>query len=224
MPTIAIWEVLPTWVNFMIIVMTSFFTLVDPLGNITIFHAYTREFPQKTCNIIARKSCLIACCLTLIFAFLGDYLFDLFGLTFDGLKVAGGIIFFLIGYDMLNTRLSNAKSPTTMLNTGRAEELAVSPLAIPLLCGPGVLINTILLMGEAADNVSHKVAFVGGILVIFLLTWICFMKANKIIQLIGKSGSKIILSLMGLFMMILAVQYFFEGLTPILREIFKINT
>lgn len=225
MSTSTIWEILPPWASFMIIVMTSFFALVDPLGNITIFHAYTQDLPQKVSNYIARRSCFIACALTIFFAFLGDYVFDLFGLTLNGLKIAGGIIFFLIGYDMLRAKISSikvAKNPSK-IDKEKADELAISPLAIPLLCGPGVIVNTIILMGEAGNSLSHKIAFVSGVCIIFIFTFFCFLKTNSVVRLIGKSGSKVILSLMGLFMMILAVQYFFEGLTPVLRDIFKLT-
>ena len=184
----------------------------------------TQDALLKVQRRIAYKSCFFAGMLTLFFGFLGEGLFELFHITVDGLKAAGGVIFFSMGYDMLGARVARIKISKEMKESEleEADDIAITPIAIPL-CGPGAITSAILLMSETDDSLGKKVGFCLGVIAIFAMTLFCFLGAEKIVGVIGKNGNKVVLRLMGLLLMILAVESFFGGLTPILREIFKIT-
>jgi multiple antibiotic resistance protein len=214
---------LPIWFSFTLFTFSSFFPIVDPIGNVPIFVTLTQNMPKSALLHIAKKSVLLSIFLSLLFGFLGDKIFDFFHLTVDGLKIVGGIIFFLMGFDMLNARISQIKisSHFTPAEKEHADDIATSPIAIPMLCGPGVLTNCIIIMNEASSY-EKKIGFTLGIFLVFGLTFLCFAFSREVLKFLGKNGNRVILRLMGLFLMILAVDYFFSGLTPIIQKMLKL--
>ncbi len=209
--------------SFAGLTFTSFFPMVDPLGNIPIFTNLTEDIPEKTVRRLAKRSCLFALAMSLFFGFLGEHIFEMFGLTLDGLKVVGGVIFFIMGYEMLSAnfpRSTVSDHPDRKLN---ADEIAITPLAMPLLCGPGVITNSIIFMSRTGDSIQLKFGYLLGMSALFFFTTACFLSAKRLMSFMGPSGSRLILRLMGLFLMIIAVDSFFNGLTPIIRNILKIS-
>ena len=205
--------------TFAVVTFTGFLPMVDPLGNMPIFATMTGGLPEKSRRQVALKACSVALATILLFAFFGDDLFELFGITINGLKVVGGIIFFMMGYDMLQARLSRTKvsNPPTPEERDELEDIAVTPLAIPLLCGPGAMTYAVLRMGEV-DGPHQLAAFLGGATAVMLLTLGSMLGATRIAAIMGPSLSKVTLRLMGLLLMVMAVENFFGGLTPIVRS------
>ncbi len=213
---------LPTWLSFGLLTFSTFFPIVNPLGNTTIFHTLTEKMTRNDMLYTAKISCLVACLLSIFFAFMGDYIFDLFHLTVNGLKIVGGIIFFITGYDMLRANMNQySQSKDKKSSKDLAREVAVTPMGIPFLFGPGTLTNSIIIMNDAGESWLLKFGFLLGIAAIFLLTFLCFIGSHTLLKILGPSGNRVILSIMGLFIMILAVQYFFEGLTPIVKNMIQ---
>ena len=211
---------LPVWLTYCFATFAAFFPIIDPIGIIPLFNALTDKVSLELCKRIAFRSCVLATFLTLFFGFMGDIIFDIFQITLDALKIVGGIIFFFMGYDMLNARISSLKltDKTDPIQSDTADDIAITPLAIPLLCGPGALTCSIIMMEEADGSFAKKIGFVLGVCIIFFFTFICFLLSKKVGKLLGHNGSKVILRIMGLFLMVLSVNYFFDGLKPIIRE------
>ena len=209
----------PAWISFALLTFTTFFPIVNPLGNTTIFHSLTEKMTRSDVIYTAKLSCFVACLLVVFFGFLGDFIFDLFSLTINGLKIVGGIIFFITGYDMLRANITKySQGQGDIQGKDMAREIAVTPLGIPFLFGPGTLTNSIIIMNDAGDSWALKCGFLLGVGGIFFLTFICFIGSHSILKILGASGNRVVLSIMGLFIMILAVQYFFDGLTPVVRN------
>ena len=213
-----------TMVVFFIASFVALFPMLDPFGNMPIFAGLTEGIPNSLSRRVAVRAHLIALSGILFFAFFGQELFSLFGITIHGLRVVGGIIFFVMGYDMLQARLARTKVSDTPTNTQMMsiDDMAVTPLGIPLICGPGAMTGAMLQMAKA-QSVVEQMLFVGAALTSVGISLALFIGSKPVLNLIGPSGSKVLLRLMGLILMIMAVESFFAGLKPIIQDILQIT-
>lgn len=199
--------------------LTSFFTLMNPIGTMPVFLSMTSELSKRERRATAMKAVLTAAFALILFAFLGKYLFDFFGISVAGLKVVGGILFFIIGYDMLNARISRLKL-TKKEATQYADDISITPLGIPMIAGPGAITNAIVLMGDS-QNLTSKFLVILSIVIVLLIVWMVLVGAVGITKFMGERGNKIMMKLMGLIVMVIAVEFFFSGLTPYIQAIIK---
>jgi len=197
---------------------TSLFTILNPLGIMPIFMTMTSNLSDKERSRTARKSVFIAFIILLAFTFSGQILFNFFGISVDSFRIVGGIIFFLVGFDMLQARLGKTKITPEEVDS-YVNDISVTPLAIPMITGPGAITNSIVLMQDA-DTFEKKAILVGIITVIFILIYVILSSSTKIIKVLGETGNKVLMRLMGLIVMVIAVEFFFAGLKPILQDIF----
>lgn len=208
------------WLEFSLFCFTSLFTMVNPLGVIPVYTAITHDMPPTTAQKIASKASLTAVLTLVVFALGGRFIFQFFSISVDSLKIVGGVIFFLMGYEMLQARLSRLNhkenSPQSLSEFG--QDIAITPLAIPMICGPGAITTAMLLM-----NATHSV---GDQLIVFLmigllgmLTFVFLVSGKRIVALLGRNGNEILMRLMGLIVMVIAVEFFFAGLKGILSTI-----
>ncbi len=167
----------------------------------------------------AKKAVIVSFVALIVFAFSGQLLFRFFGISVDSFRVVGGIIFFMMGWDMLQARLVKVKHDENDIKE-YVNDISVTPLAIPMICGPGAITNSIVLM-EDANSALKKIILFAAILLVHLLTFFILFSSTKIIKLIGETGNKIMMRLMGLIVMVIAVEFFFSGMKPILQGIFK---
>lgn len=209
--------------TFALVTLTSFIPMVDPFGNMPIFASMTEGMPSRSARRIALKACLIATAAIMVFALFGEQLFELFGITLNGLRIVGGIVFFIMGYDMLQAHVARTKvsEPPTPDELDAMDDIAVTPLAIPLLCGPGAMTLAVLRMGKATGTAQH-LGFVLGVVGIMVVTFAVLVGAKRIASALGPSVSRVLLRIMGLLLMVMAVESFFGGLTPIVREMLQI--
>jgi multiple antibiotic resistance protein len=191
---------------------TSFFTLMNPIGTMPVFLTMTSDLSKKERRATAVKAVLTAGFVLILFAILGEYLFNFFGISVAGLKVVGGVLFFFIGYDMLNARLSRIKM-TEEEAEKYADDISITPLGIPMIAGPGAITTAIVLMGEANDYTTKAMVIIS-IIMVLIVVLLVFLGAVGITKFIGEKGNKIMMKLMGLIVMVIAVEFFFSGITP----------
>lgn len=208
--------------EYTLIVFTSFISLINPLSTSPVFLGLTQDLPARERRTIAIRAVLIAFGTLVLFALMGQMIFRWFSITVDSLRVVGGVIFFLMGYDMLQARLVRVKAEDPAELTAQAKDITVTPLAIPLICGPGAITNAIVLWADARTPV-HMVAFFLGLTGVMTLVVLAFLSASRILPKLGETGNKVLLRLMGLIVMVIAVEFFISGLTPIVRRILKIG-
>jgi len=206
--------------TFGLLAVTSFFTLINPLGVMPIFMTITGDLNAEQRKKTARKATIVSFFTLVAFAFSGQLLFQFFGISVNSLKIVGGVIFFIMGQDMLQARLSKIKVSDNEI-TEYVNDVSITPLAIPMICGPGAITNGIVLM-EEAGSLESKIILVGAILLTCLLTYIILWSSTRIINFLGDTGNKILMRLMGLIVMVIAVEFFFSGLRPIVQEMLKI--
>jgi len=205
---------------FGLLAFTSFFSIINPIGVIPVFTGLTSEMTSKETEKTARTATFIAFLITLLFAFMGELIFKLFGISVNSFKVVGGIVFFMMGYDMLQARLTRTKMNQQSMDEF-SKDIAITPLGIPMLCGPGAIANSLVLM-ESAKSLLEKLVLISTIFLIYLLSYIALISGKSIMKVLGNSGNKVVLRLMGLIVMVIAVEFLFSGLKPILQDIFQV--
>lgn len=144
---------------FALLCFTSFFTLTNPLGTMPVFLTMTNGMNDHERKAIVRRATIVSFITLMVFTFSGQFLFKFFGISSNGFRIAGGFIIFKIGFDMLQARYSNAKLKEEEVKT-YADDISITPLAIPMLCGPGAIANAIMLMDDAS-TLSLKGTLIG---------------------------------------------------------------
>lgn len=205
--------------SFFLLCFTSFITLMNPLGIMPVFLTMTGQLEQKQRTKTALKAVIVAFLSLVVFAFSGQVLFNFFGISVNSFRVVGGIIFFMMGYDMLQARLTKIKVNKSEISE-YVDDISVTPLAIPMICGPGAITNAIVLM-EDAVHLESKAIMIGTMLLICVIIFLVLWGATQITKLLGTTGNKILMRLMGLIVMVIAVEFFFSGLKPILIDILR---
>ncbi|MBT8316920.1 MAG: NAAT family transporter [Lutibacter sp.] len=201
--------------TFALLVFTSFFTIINPLGTMPIFMTMTASLSEERRKQTAKKATLVAFFTILAFAFSGQILFNFFGISVNSFRIVGGVIFFTMGWDMLQARLGSFKHTDDENKIDAyVEDISITPLAIPMICGPGAITNAIILM-EDAGEIKQKIVLIVVIAVMLLLTYLILVGASKITEKLGSTGNKVMMRLMGLIVMVIAVEFFFSGLKPI---------
>jgi multiple antibiotic resistance protein len=170
-------------------------------------------------NKTAKKASIVSFITILIFAFSGQLLFKFFDISVNSFKIVGGVIFFIMGMDMLQARLGQVKIKDSEIKS-YMNDISITPLAIPMICGPGALTNAIVLM-EQATSVDKKIILISSIFIVMLLTYLILLGSSKIIKFLGVTGNNVLMRLMGLIVMVIAVEFFFSGLKPIILEMMK---
>jgi multiple antibiotic resistance protein len=207
--------------SFALLCFTSFLTLVNPLGLMPVFIGMTTGLEAAERAIIARKALIAAFIAMVLFAFSGKFIFDFFSISINGLRIVGGFIFFNMGYEMLQAKNSKVKVTQSEVDNAEDEDdISITPLAIPMICGPGVITNSIVLM-EDAGTIPFKITLVVVMLLICLLTFVILLSSGRILKILGSTGNKVLMRLMGLIIMIIAVEFFASGFGPILQNILR---
>ncbi len=206
-------------IAFGVLSFTSFFTLINPFGTMPIFMTMTSELDEQQRTRTAKKASIVSFVTIVIFAFSGQLLFNFFGISVNSFRIVGGVIFFLMGMDMLQARLGKVKVKDSEVKS-YVDDISITPLAIPMICGPGALTNAIVMM-EDANSFEKKIILIVSVLLVMLLTYIILYSSSRIIKILGQTGINVMMRLMGLIVMVIAVEFFFAGLKPILLDIMK---
>ena len=161
-------------ITFGLFIFTSFFTLINPLGTMPIFMTMTADLDNTHRTKIAKKASIVAFITIVLFAFSGEILFNFFGISVNSFRIVGGVIFFLMGMDMLQARLGKVKIKDSEIKT-YVNDISITPLAIPMICGPGALTNAIIMM-EDADSFWKKAVLIFTVFFVILLTYIILLQ------------------------------------------------
>ena len=204
---------------FALLCFTSFFTLTNPLGTMPVFLTMTNGMNDHERKAIVRRATIVSFIPLMVFTFSGQFLFKFFGISSNGFRIAGGFIIFKIGFDMLQARYSNAKLKEEEVKT-YADDISITPLAIPMLCGPGAIANAIMLMDDAS-TLSLKGTLIGIIALVYFITFLILQASTRLVRILGETGNNVMMRLMGLILMVIAVECFVSGLKPILIDILR---
>ncbi len=199
--------------------LAGFFAIMNPIANTAIFISLTADDDKKTQKTIARNSLSIAFAIVAAVSIAGSLIFNLFDITLPTLRIVGGILLFIIGYHMLQGAGSRTHTPSEsdLKESLDAElQVAVSPLAIPILAGPGTIAAA---MSFSLNTTwTHIGISLLSFAIICIVTYFCFINANKIVKYMGKNGLNVATRLMGLIVATIGTGMLIQGLTADISE------
>ncbi len=200
------------YVRFSLLALSSIFFLVDPFAALPTFLAVTAGQDAAKRVRTARKASLTAFVILSVFAFAGQFIFRLFGITLPAFEIAGGIILLLIGLDMLEAKRSATQETNPETEAASVKDDAgIVPMGIPMLAGPGSIATVMVLVGQAQTH-WQMVAIIGAIAITASICFLVLGSATRVAEILGDTGIRILVRIMGLLLVALAVQYFVNGL------------
>ena len=200
-------------VSFVLLSLSSIIIIVNPLGATLIYVSFTSDMDQTLRDTIATDACRFALIILLIVAVLGTWILQLFGITLEAFRIAGGILLFGIGMEMVYAKTSRTKLTATEKYESRdMEDVAVMPLAIPMIAGPGAITTTIVLMNEAIATTPIAIGIVFASIVISIaITYFMMRNSDYIMKKIGQREYRAINRLLGMLLIAIAVQFVING-------------
>jgi len=200
-------------VGFLCTCLGGYFAIMNPIANTPVFMSLTDGDDVATKKTVARNSILFAFVLIAVLSFIGNFIFKLFGITLPALRITGGIVLFMIGYQMLQGSGSKVHTPTDDdIASSREARLnvAISPLGIPILTGPGTIA---VAMGYAAGfDLIHIILSLLAYGVMCGITYMCFRGSKQIVEHLGQNGINVITRLMGLILATIGIGMILAGL------------
>ena len=192
--------------------LASYFAIMNPIANTPIFISLTDGADAATKRAVAVRSLIVAFGIIVAVSLVGNLLFKLFGISLATLRISGGIIVFVIGYHMLQGTGAHSHKPSDADVAGSKEarlSVAVSPLAIPMLAGPGTIATA---MNFAAGGWLHIAISLASFAVICGATYFCFICSDRLAAFLGQNGMNVVTRLMGLIVASIGVSMLLAGL------------
>ena len=205
--------------QYLVFCLSTLFAVINPLGITPIFVAMTEKYDIETRSKIARKGIITGSIILIVFTLLGSIIFQFYGITVEAFQIMGGIIFFRSGMRMLDAKVGRSRTTESEREEFKdTDEIAISPIGVPLITGPGAITGVVILSGKAPTNFSVLVLLFSVIISMFIFYFI--LKAgNYIGQKIGIAGMRVIERMMGLILMVIAVQFIINGIETIANRI-----
>jgi multiple antibiotic resistance protein len=195
------------------------FLIVDPLVAIPYFLAITRESRPEERREMARRGCIIAYLVIVVFILTGPALIGYLGIRTPAIRICGGILLFLISIEMLYGKTTGTgTSEREEQIAGAKDDISVTPLAIPLLAGPGAIATTLLFADRARGGAASYVALLAACTAVFLAAHLLLRRADDLQRWIGPLGITIVVRIMGLVLAFIAVQYMVDGVSAALAR------
>lgn len=189
---------------------TAFFAIMNPFANLPMFVSLTADNSRKEVNAIARLAFIVATVIVALFALLGNYIFSIFGINLSALRIMGGIILGLIGYHMIQGNVSPIQhdpkqSVKDSINSNNTD-VAISPLAMPVLAGPGTIATTMNLSSS-----TNPFIVISAFVVLSVITYFIFIYGEQIMTKLGNNIMNVITKLMGLILATIGVRMLIMG-------------
>ncbi|MAM33724.1 MAG: marC integral membrane family protein [Micavibrio sp.] len=197
----------------------ALFVIADPVGTASIFAVLTRNMKNAQSRRIAVKAGVMATVILVIFGFVGTWLLNILGISVAAFRIAGGLLLFVTAFRMIvgfhdPDQLESEKSAYGK-NSGNDDSIAVFPLAIPLLAGPGCMTAVVLHMTTASGDLSAKAIVILAVLLVQGLSILTMLGSSKVIRAVGETGSSLIARIMGILLAALSIQFVADGLKAI---------
>lgn len=211
---------MPDLTSFAILTFSALFFVVDPFAVIPMFLVITQGDTTRKKRWMALKASGVATVTLLVFAATGGAIFRLFGVTLGAFRIAGGILLFLMAIEMVRAQRSRVRtSPEEVKEGVEKEDVAIIPLGIPMLAGPGAIATVMVVMGEAKGDADRMLAVVGCILLTGLVTFLLLRVAPLLEKVLKTTGINILNRIMGLLLAAMAVQFMVNGFRDVLPQI-----
>jgi multiple antibiotic resistance protein len=199
-----------TYLQFALVTFTSVLFIVDPIAVVPTFLVITQGQSPAQRKATARRACIAAAVLLVTFAAAGRGIFELFGITMPAFRIAGGLILWLVAMDMLHGNRSTQEGAAEITEGRVKEDVALTPLAMPMLAGPGA-ISTVMVLSGQARTTPQTVAVYSSIILTAFLCWITLRVGEGVVRKMGQTGIRVMTRIMGLLLAAIAVQFVITG-------------
>ena len=200
-------------------VFMGFFAIMNPLANTPVFLGLTAEDDSATRRTVALKALTLTFLIIAVFSLAGKYIFDLFGITLPAFRIAGGFLVFQIGLNMLHGEQSKVHQPgdEKAVENSRTAQLsvAVSPLAVPILAGPGTIATAMNFV--AVRSLTHLAITIGVFALMCAISYVFFVAGERLVQYIGENAVGVVTRMMGLILAVIGVQMLIQGIYGAVR-------
>lgn len=208
--------------SFAVVAFSAIFFVVDPLAIIPVFLVMTSGDSLAKKRRTARKAAIATSVTLLLFAGAGSLIFEVFGITLGAFKIAGGALLFLMALDMMKATSSKVRvKPEEEQEGAERDEVAIVPLTIPMLAGPGAIATTMVVTSKADGRPLYLTVIAVVILVTGALTWLVLRSALLIEQRLGTTGLNVLTRVMGLLLAAVAVQFIVDGAGEVLPGLLR---
>jgi multiple antibiotic resistance protein len=207
---------MPDLLLFLTTVFLGFFAILNPIGNTPLFLLMIGNADQKTIKKTAFRAVLVAFIIITIFCLFGHIIFRMFNITLPAFQIAGGIIVFFIGYDLLQGKAPGAHK-SKIKESETYEDIAVSPLGIPLLAGPGTITTAMSFVGQGHSFIN-TISIILVFAIVCVITYFMFILSNRIAARLKPTLIKAISKIMGLILTVIAVQMVISGVFNVIKE------
>jgi len=192
---------------------TTLFVIVDPPGCAPIFATLTQNTSKAHRRAMAFKSVGVAAIILIGFSFVGEWLFSKLGISLDALRIAGGIMLFIIGLNMVfekRTESREDRAEDYLEEIENPEDISVFPMGIPMIAGPGTMASLLILMGDQ-PGYGGNIAVLSALIMVLIITLFSFLLAGGLIKLMGKTFTNVLTRVLGVLLATLAAQFVLDG-------------
>jgi multiple antibiotic resistance protein len=204
--------------QFAVVTLTSVLFIVDPIAVIPTYLVITQEHTPEQRAHTAKRACIAATLILVAFALFGTVIFHVFGITIEAFRIAGGLILWVVAMDMLHGQRSTQETGTEVAEGRAKEDVAVTPLAMPMLAGPGA-ISTIMVLAGQARSVPEKVVVHAAIVVTMAVSLLALRLGERLVMRMGQTGIRVMTRIMGLLLAAIAVQFVITGVRDALKGV-----
>ncbi|HUV81461.1 MAG TPA: MarC family protein [archaeon] len=205
--------------NFALSSFITLFIIVDPIVNVPLFMAILANFKKSDRKKMVKKAIIIAAIVLIIFTLAGDTIFGLLSIEMYSFRIAGGLLLLIISIEMLFGRRPHTKSSAEEEEESlHKEDVVVTPLAVPLLTGPGAITTGIVLF-HVANGPTNKALLILDIGLVFLISYFILSRSEKAFEILGKTGTMVIVRIMGLLLAAIAVQFVITGVEEAITDL-----
>ena len=205
--------------QFFILCLTTLFTLINPIGIAPLLVVMTERFSKDERVKIAKKGSATALITLLLFAILGSLIFSFFGITLEAFQIMGGILFFRNGLRMLDAKVGRSRTtPAEQEESQESDDIAISPIGIPLIAGPGAITATMLLSSQTPQIYSYLTLGLS-IMIVLTFVYVILRNGDVLMRVLGTSTMRIIHRLMGLILLVIAVQFVINGTISVIKPL-----
>ncbi|MDR0767307.1 MAG: MarC family protein [Methanosarcinales archaeon] len=201
-----------------IIAFVSIFVIVNPISGLFTFMSMSSGYPQKTKNMYAKKSVLLAMAMAMFFAVAGSLVLSIFNISIDMLRIAGGMILLSVGFKMMTAKVNSVVS-STEVSDSVDKDFWVFPIATPLLCGPGTISTVIVLTGGL--TIGDVLAVLVAIALVYAIAYLMFRSSEAISRRLSYTGMLVITRLLGLLLAAIAVGMILAGVESFVTNLLR---
>jgi multiple antibiotic resistance protein len=199
-----------TYLQFTLVTFTSLLFIVDPIAVIPTYLVITQGQSVAQRHKTALRACIAAGVLMTVFGIAGTGIFKVFGITLPAFRIAGGLILWLVAMDMLRGERTTQESTEEIVEGQEKEDVAFTPLAMPMLAGPGA-ISTVMVLAGQSHGIAGNAAVYGSVWLTAIICWLTLRAGDRLVSLMGQTGIRVMTRIMGLLLAAVATQFVITG-------------